>query len=80
VQDTFLAAIKSQKNFKGDSEIKTWLFGILKKKIADHFRKASNKISSHNNFFDGETWNEKEVPSSWNISEEKELLDDIAFK
>jgi len=80
VQDTFLAAIKSQKNFKGDSEIKTWLFGILKNKIADYFRKASTKISSRINFFDGENWNEKEIPASWNISEEKELLDDIAFK
>lgn len=28
VQDTFLAALKSQTNFKGESEIKTWLFGI----------------------------------------------------
>jgi RNA polymerase sigma-70 factor (ECF subfamily) len=80
VQDTFLAALKSQKNFKGDSEIKTWLFGILKNKIADHFRKASNKIPSNNIFFDGDTWNEKEIPAAWNISEENELLDDIAFK
>ena len=80
VQDTFLAAIKSQKNFKGDSEIKTWLFGILKNKIADHFRKASNKIPSQNIFFEGDTWNEKEVPASWSFSEENELLDDIEFK
>jgi RNA polymerase sigma-70 factor (ECF subfamily) len=80
VQDTFLGAIKSQNNFKGDSEIKTWLFGILKNKIADHFRKSSNKIPSSNIFFDGDTWNEKEIPASWNITEDQELLDDIAFK
>ncbi|MFM2157347.1 MAG: hypothetical protein RL516_2096, partial [Bacteroidota bacterium] len=60
VQDTFLAAIKSQKNFKGDSEIKTWLFAILKNKIADYFRKATNKIPSPNIFFDGDNWSEKE--------------------
>ena len=80
VQDTFLAAIKSQKNFKGDSEIKTWLFGILKNKIADYFRKASNKIPTQTIFFDGDNWQEKEIPSTWNISENNELLDDLAFK
>ena len=80
VQDTFLAAIKSQKNFKGDSEIKTWLFGILKNKIADYFRKASNKIPTQTIFFDGDNWQEKEIPSTWNISEDNELLDDLAFK
>jgi RNA polymerase sigma-70 factor (ECF subfamily) len=80
VQDTFLAAIKSQKNFKGDSEIKTWLFAILKNKIADSFRKATNKIPSHNIFFDGNSWSEKEIPATWNTLEDKELLDDITFK
>ena len=80
VQETFLAAIKSQKNFKGDSEIKTWLFGILKNKIADYFRKASNKIPTQNIFFDGDSWQEKEIPSTWNILEDNELLDDLAFK
>ena len=80
VQETFLAAIKSQKNFKGDSEIKTWLFGILKNKIADYFRKASNKIPTQNIFFDGDSWQEKEIPSIWDFSEDNELLDDLAFK
>ena len=43
VQDTFLGGLKSQKNFKGDSTERTWLFSILKFKIADHYRKASTK-------------------------------------
>lgn len=80
VQDTFLAAIKSKKEFRGDSEVKTWLFGILKNKIADHFRKATRQISSNSIFFEGDTWKEKEIPATWNFSEEKELLDDPAFK
>lgn len=80
VQDTFLAAIKSQKNFKGDSEIKTWLFSILKNKIADHFRKSLSRIPSNNFFFDGDNWKEKEIPESWEFSDEKNLLDDLAFK
>jgi RNA polymerase sigma-70 factor (TIGR02943 family) len=39
VQETFLAAVKSQGRFKGQSSEKTWLFGILKHKIIDHYRK-----------------------------------------
>ncbi|MFM2157021.1 MAG: hypothetical protein RL516_1770, partial [Bacteroidota bacterium] len=62
------------------SEIKTWLFAILKNKIADYFRKATNKIPSPNIFFDGDNWSEKEIPATWNTLEEKELLDDIDFK
>jgi RNA polymerase sigma factor (sigma-70 family) len=38
VQDVFIAAYQSYNNFKGDSSPKTWLFSILNRKIADHFR------------------------------------------
>ncbi|HMR14941.1 MAG TPA: sigma-70 family RNA polymerase sigma factor [Mariniflexile sp.] len=44
VQDTFLAALKSMKNFKGEANELTWLISILKRKIIDHYRKVnSNK-------------------------------------
>ena len=39
VQDTFLAALESYSGFGAQSSLKTWLCGILKHKIADHFRK-----------------------------------------
>jgi RNA polymerase sigma-70 factor (TIGR02943 family) len=39
VQETFLAAVKAKARFKGISSEKTWLFGILKHKVIDHFRK-----------------------------------------
>jgi len=39
VQETFLAALKAIDNFKGTSSLRTWLIGILKRKIIDHFRK-----------------------------------------
>ncbi len=42
VQDTFLSAIRSYSGFEGKSSIQTWLVSILKNKIVDHFRKASN--------------------------------------
>ena len=41
IQETFLAALQSQKSFQGLSSEKTWLISILKRKIVDHFRKKS---------------------------------------
>lgn len=38
VQNTFLAALKAKDSFAGLSSEKTWLFGILKNKIMDHYR------------------------------------------
>ncbi|MEO6036030.1 MAG: sigma-70 family RNA polymerase sigma factor [Verrucomicrobiota bacterium] len=45
VQETFLAALKGRKTFAGRSAEKSWLVGILKNKICDHFRKASRETS-----------------------------------
>jgi len=38
VQVTLLAALQAQHSFQGRSSEKSWLFGILKHKIFDHFR------------------------------------------
>lgn len=38
VQDTLLAALQSKRDFSGKSSLRTWLIGILKHKIADHWR------------------------------------------
>ena len=43
VQDTFLAGLKSMKNFKGEASERTWLISILKRKIIDHYRKTNSK-------------------------------------
>jgi len=44
VQETFLAGLKSMKNFKGEASERTWLVSILKRKIIDYYRKInSNK-------------------------------------
>ena len=45
VQETFLAALKGGQSFAGRSAEKSWLVGILKNKICDHFRKASRETS-----------------------------------
>ncbi|MCC9602157.1 sigma-70 family RNA polymerase sigma factor [Stieleria sp. JC731] len=39
LQETFLAALASGKSFRNESTLSTWLFAILKHKLADHFRK-----------------------------------------
>ncbi|WP_047246305.1 sigma-70 family RNA polymerase sigma factor [Maribacter thermophilus] len=44
VSETFLSALKSAKNFKGDAAERTWLIAILKRKVIDYYRKInSNK-------------------------------------
>lgn len=43
VQETFLAGLKSAKNFKGEAAERTWLIAILKRKVIDHYRKINSK-------------------------------------
>lgn len=45
VQETFVAALKSQSAFRNQSSPQTWLIGILKHKIIDHIT-AKNKTVS----------------------------------
>ncbi|MBK9418207.1 MAG: sigma-70 family RNA polymerase sigma factor [Flavobacteriales bacterium] len=40
VQTTLIAAWEARDRFSGQSSPRTWLFSILKHKIADHYRKA----------------------------------------
>lgn len=94
VQETFLSALKSMKNFRGDSNEKTWLFSILKNKIIDHYRKAfvkyemeesrlessSDGESFIHKFFDSSgSWNKNQKPHNWH-EDETHLLDDIEFQ
>ena len=44
VQETLLSAIQSIDKFGGASTERTWLVGILKHKIIDHFRKNSKQV------------------------------------
>ena len=46
VQDTYLAAMKGADGFSGRSTERTWLVGILKHKIIDHFRKHKRMFLS----------------------------------
>jgi RNA polymerase sigma-70 factor (ECF subfamily) len=44
VQETFLSALQSTGEFKNESSRRTWLVGILKHKIVDHFRRNTVEI------------------------------------
>lgn len=78
VQDTFLYAVKSIGNFKGESSVRTWLTSILKNKIIDHYRKdsASRELSfssfssdeDDNSYFFEENghWRAETAPRDWN--------------
>jgi RNA polymerase sigma-70 factor (ECF subfamily) len=43
VQETFFAALKSHKNYKGQASERTWLIAILKNKIIDYLRNQSRE-------------------------------------
>jgi RNA polymerase sigma-70 factor (TIGR02943 family) len=80
VQETFLAALKGGKSFAGRSAERTWLIGIIKNKIADHFRKASRETSFTDiAFYDDQendqfvadglsqgSWLTESAPGEWN--------------
>lgn len=46
VQETFLSALKSRQTFRHESTVSTWLFTILRRRIADHFRSSKIHITS----------------------------------
>lgn len=46
VQETFLAALQARGSFAGQSSERSWLVGIMKPKIVDHFRRAGRETPS----------------------------------
>lgn len=79
VQDTFLAALKSMKNFKGEASERTWLISILKRKIIDHYRKINSnkgKAEVRINYKDSESegdWLEERVADPFDKTAEDTL-------
>ncbi len=79
VQDTFLAGLKSMKNFKGEASERTWLISILKRKIIDHYRKINSnkgKAEVRINYNDSESegdWLEERVADPYDKTAEDTL-------
>lgn len=70
VQEALLAAWKGAERYRGGSTERTWLTGILRNKILDHFRKASRETSFTDlEFYAGEeesAFENPEFPGHWN--------------
>jgi RNA polymerase sigma-70 factor (TIGR02943 family) len=82
VQETLFAAVRTYANFRGTSSERSWLCGILKNKICDHFRKLAHEVSftdlefledemSHK--FIDEGWNHDLGPAEWKADPEAAL-------
>ncbi|MBI4389724.1 MAG: sigma-70 family RNA polymerase sigma factor [Nitrospinae bacterium] len=92
VQSAFMAALQSRDAFEGRSTEKSWLFGILKHKIMDHFRDLKKRQSFDlppedgrdplDNAFD-QTGHWKNPPRQWeanpeSLAENKQLAQVMA--
>ena len=53
VQDTFLSGWNARARFRGDCTEKTWLTGILRNKIIDHYRRTGRRPSVLTSDLDG---------------------------
>lgn len=86
VQETFLVAAEKSHSFDRRSQPKTWLFGILNNKIAEHYRaryRHGRQISGTEEtlaaFFDADQhWTESAWPGEWS-AESGHLLDNEDF-
>jgi RNA polymerase sigma-70 factor (ECF subfamily) len=45
VQETFLAALKAEASFAGRSSERAWLFGILRNKVVDYYRRKAREAA-----------------------------------
>jgi RNA polymerase sigma factor (sigma-70 family) len=73
VSETVLAALAKPQAFAGQSQLKTWLVGILKHKLIDQIRRHSREVSATTTedgedidallFNDGGMW--RETPAEW---------------
>ena len=82
VQETFLAGIKGKESFLGNSNEKTWLTAILRRKIIDHYRKRSNnnqlivdvpdeRFGKYGTMNDH--WLDEKAPQEWAIAADHEF-------
>jgi len=72
VQEALLAALRSTDRYLGRSCERSWLTGILKHKLLDHFRKAGRETNFTDLEFYGEeenkTFENQAFPDHWNDS------------
>ena len=93
VQETLLAAIQSMASYGGRAAERTWLTGILKHKIIDHYRKSSREVpldpsetdlSEFDPLFERpdefkDHWSDALSPRIWNRSPDEALQENEFF-
>lgn len=90
VHDSLLAALRAADSYRGRSAERTWLCGILRNKVLDHFRRAGRESSFTDLDFYAEEeaeafshpvfaghWTEEAAPHAWQGM--GEALDNDAF-
>ncbi|MBE0473656.1 MAG: RNA polymerase factor sigma-70 [Rhodoferax sp.] len=78
VQEALMGALKNAKSFAGRAALKTWVFAILKNKIADTLRQKQRMVDASSLLREDEegedfselfnkkgVWQEDEKPASW---------------
>lgn len=85
VQDTLVAALQARERFSGKSSERSWLTGILKHKIIDHFRRITRErpvddvqpwTDEHEELFDADGhWRMTggSSPTEWDLSPSRTL-------
>lgn len=83
VQETLLAAVRQASRFAGRSSERSWLCGILKHKICDHFHKAGRETTFTDlesaqpdgeiHFDAGGHWAQGHAPANWPMEGESSL-------
>src|SRR6266566_1981692 len=68
VQETFLAAARGYEKFGGRSSERSWLVGILKNKIIDHFRRLGRETSFTDMEFLSDEFSEKFVSVGFGVT------------
>jgi RNA polymerase sigma-70 factor (ECF subfamily) len=82
VQETLFAALRASANFRGTASERSWLYGILKNKTIDYFRKLAQEVEftdlefleeemSHK--FIDQGWDHKLGPTEWKPEPEAAL-------
>ncbi|MBL8033721.1 MAG: sigma-70 family RNA polymerase sigma factor [Leptospiraceae bacterium] len=82
IQETLLAALKNAGTFSGRSSERTWLIGILKFKIIDHYRAKAKEVRNQSVEADDEDyfgedrhWEMSRAPRAWEKSPLESLED-----
>lgn len=85
VQETFLAALHAREKFAGRSSERTWLVGILRNKILEHFRLAGKQQTSQqqqltdvNSYYFDKSRHWKSIPKEWKSNPET-IIDNQEF-